>query len=417
MDKDTTTSTFVKLLNPLNLKNALSSFLNLDAYVKKLTTEKWLYLMIFAQLHQLPSRKQLVTKLQGTEDLQKAINLESISDSQLSRKDRNVDPNLLEHLFTEVVQQMKRGTKPAHYLQTMGGPLYLVDASTISLCLSQCQWATFRPRQRKGGVKIHLRTICLPDGVLPDKAVLQAAIHSDRSQMNELVIEPGALYIFDRGYNDYEAFDHYCRPETLITFVTRLKSNAVVEVTEELPVVPGSPITREARVRLGSGKTRMAHELRLIETTDSKGKLIQLIANDWGRSAEEIGELYRKRWQIELFFKWAKQHLQIKKFYGQSERAVYNQIWIALITYCLLRLLQQRTKSPHTLFRLLQHVRDTLFKPLLDLIQLLHRKPTRTSRGRRRVDPEEEFRQFVKQLEEEGMESIEGLYADVMEVI
>ena len=89
MDKDTTTSTFVKLLNPLNLKNALSSFLNLDAYVKKLTTEKWLYLMIFAQLHQLPSRKQLVTKLQGTENLQKAINRAKPKAAPHKRRARN----------------------------------------------------------------------------------------------------------------------------------------------------------------------------------------------------------------------------------------------------------------------------------------------------------------------------------------
>ena len=178
----------------------------------------------------------------------------------------------------------------------------------------------------------------------------------------------------------------------------------------------GSPTNHPAQ-----NPCRSARNIRrkTICPAHNKGKLIQLITNDWGRSAEEIGELYRKRWQIRTVFSSGQNStFRSKRSYGQkSERAVYNQIWIALITYCLLRLLQQRTKSPHTLFRLLRRVRDTLFKPLLDLIQLLHRKPTRTSRGRRRVDPEEEFRQFVKQLEEEGMESIEGLYADVMEVI
>src|SRR5690625_2272409 len=169
MDKDTTTSTFFECLKPLELKNFLKDFLDLDRYVKKLTCDKWISLMILAQLMQIPSGKQLAVKLNNTEEWQQAIKLSSISDSQLSRKLRNTDSQILKQLFTNIVCQLKRDIQPKHHLQTMGS-IYLVDASTIPLCLSLSRWATFRPHQEKGGVKIHMRVKILPKGVSPDDA-------------------------------------------------------------------------------------------------------------------------------------------------------------------------------------------------------------------------------------------------------
>ncbi|QDI91557.1 IS4 family transposase [Salicibibacter halophilus] len=412
MDKDTTTTTFKEALHPLNITKILQEFLGLDRYVKKFTFEKWVALMIFAQIEQIPSGKQLALKLNNKEELQKCLNLSSISASQLSRRSRTIDSDVNQALFTDVVSRMKREIHPRDRLQVMS-PIYLVDASIIPLCLSLCRWATYRPKQGKGGLKIHMKVACLPDGTAPEDAVLKPAIHADRTEMNELITEEGALYLFDRGYNDYEAFDRYCDPDINIRFITRVKSNAVFDVIEELPVNPDGPITRHARIRLGGGKKKMKHPLRLIETHDSEGNLIQLITNDKAYETEDLGELYRKRWHIELFFKWAKQHLQIQSFYGTSPNAVYNQIWMALITYCLLRLLQARTGCTQSLFHLLLCVRDNCFKPFQELVKHLHRKPTRTSKGRQRSDPEREFRRFVELVEKEGMESAEALYADI----
>ncbi|QDI90776.1 IS4 family transposase [Salicibibacter halophilus] len=412
MDKDTTSTTFKEALHPLNIKKVLEDFIGIDRYVKKLTHEKLVALMIYAQIYQIPSAKQLALTLKNSEELQESVNLSSISSSQLTRRLSDIGADVSQALFSDVVSQMKREIHPRHRLQVMS-PIYLVDASIIPLCLSLCRWATYRPKQGKGGLKIHMNVACLPDGTAPEDAVLKPAIHADRTEMNELIVEEGALYLFDRGYNDYEAFDRYCEPETNIRFITRLKSNAVFDVIEEFPVNPDGPITRHARIRLGGGQKQMTHALRLIETHDSEGNLIQLITNDEEGKAEDLGELYRKRWHIELFFKWAKQHLQIKSFYGTSPNAVYNQIWMALITYCLLRLLQVLTGCTQSLFYLLRCVRDDCFKPFKELVKHLHRKPTRTSKGRQRTDPEGEFRRFTELVEKEGLEGAAAVYADV----
>jgi IS4 transposase len=165
--------------------------------------------------------------------------------------------------------------------------------------------------------------------------VITPAKRSDRSQMDQLVVdETGALNVFDRGYNDYKKFDDYC--EKGILFVTRLKSNAIIKVIIDNPVDPDGVIDKDQIVRLGEGRNQMKHDLRLIETKDTEGNPIIILTNDFAISALEIGDIYRYRWQIELFFKWIKQRLTVKHLYGASDQAVENQIFIALITYCLL---------------------------------------------------------------------------------
>ncbi len=149
-----------------------------------------------------------------------------------------------------------------------------------------------------------------------------------------MIEENDVLNVFDRGYVDYRKFDSYC--ERHIRFVTRLKGNALVEVVAELPVDPAGPINKDRIVYLGKeGLNKIQHPLRLIETTDSEGNRVTILTNDITLKAAEIADIYRYRWQIELFFKWTKQHLRVKHFYGLSQQAVENQIFIALITYCL----------------------------------------------------------------------------------
>ncbi|GAW28754.1 hypothetical protein ULO1_13240 [Carboxydocella sp. ULO1] len=202
------------------------------------------------------------------------------------------------------------------------------------MCLTQYRWAEFR--KDKSGVKLHLRLRLFEQGVLPDCAQITTAKYSDRTQMDNLVVEEkDVINIFDRGYIDYRKFDQYCKEG--IGFVTRLKSNAVVYVQKELSVLPESEIKRDCIAILGWGSSRMEHPVRLIETMDTEGKQIL------DMSAEEIGQLYRYRWQIEIFFKWLKQHLHVKHLYSLSQQAVENQLYIALATYCLLKIIQLET--------------------------------------------------------------------------
>jgi IS4 transposase len=190
------------------------------------------------------------------------------------------------------------------------------------------------------------------------KADLTYGNQPDNKQMDDLILfEPGALYVFDRGYLDHKKFDTYC--ENNIRFVTRLKKNIAVRVIEEVtrPKQEGDPIIREAIVVLGSQKKKMKNPLRLIELKDTKGNPITVITNDFEVTPEEIGTIYRNRWVIETFFRWIKQNLAITKLYGTTQNAVYNQIMISLILFNLLVLLHPKVDLAHTLGILLKKIR------------------------------------------------------------
>jgi len=209
--------------------------------------------------------------------------------------------------------------------------------------------------------------------------------------------EEDALNVFDRGYIDYKKFDNYC--EKGIRFVTRLKGNAVIEVVAELPVDPDGPIKKHQIVYLGKeGINMMKNPLRLVETEDTQGNPVIIITNDLKLKAEEIGTIYRYRWQIELFFKWIKQHLRVKHFYGTSEQAVKNQIFIALITYCLLLLLKLKVGYKGPLLTITRLIHTCLCDTFTSFVQKLYRKPKRRSKGRRRLNQEAIYQATVRQV-------------------
>jgi len=156
----------------------------------------------------------------------------------------------------------------------------------------------------------------------------------------------------------------------------------------------------ESIVILGDPKkTKMRHQLRHIHTVDTNGKPVVILTNDFKTSALEISEIYRSRWEIEHFFKWVKQHLKVKKFYGQSANAVYSQIWLALITYCLLLLTQVNLKAKNSLLEIQRHLKDNLFQPFSVFLDILRRQSTKTSRGRQKKDYNREFQQLLKLVE------------------
>lgn len=166
----------------------------------------------------------------------------------------------------------------------------------------------------------------------------------------------------------YKQFDQYCLEG--IRFITRLKKNAEIEVISEQIPDPENLIYQDAEIFLGQNqnKTKMQHSLRLIRIKDSEGNPVEIVTSCFDMTAKEIGDLYRYRWKIETFFKWMKQHLKTKSFFGKSENAVYNQIWIALITYCLKVLLQLKFNHTGTLLELKRSLETFLFKGLDPLI-------------------------------------------------
>jgi len=394
--KDTTNSTFEQLFKPIFSQNfrQLLQKLEVDKYVKKLTAFKFIILIAFAQLEQLKSLREISNNF-CNKQFSKAIILSSISFSQISRKLRSLMLETVQSLFQDLVRQvgLQTGFKPIS--QTLGR-LHLIDSSVISLCLTRYRWASFR--KTKGGIKLHLRLRLFAQGVLPDAAVITPAKVADKTKMDGLVVEEkGAFNVFDRAYVDYKKFDDYCAKGVL--FASRLKKNALVEVVKELPLAPGSKIMKDRIVILGKeGFTKMHHPLRCIETKDMSDKPVIIITNEFKLSAEEIGDIYIYRWQIELFFKWIKQHLQVKHFYGYSQRAVEVQLYIALITYCLLKIIQLKTGYEGPLLQIQRILKTCLYEPFSCFVRILFRKPARFSQGRRKIDHERIYQETLRQV-------------------
>lgn len=181
------------------------------------------------------------------------------------------------------------------------------------------------------------------------------------------------------------------RPDSLMTGMLalfhrniHLKKNAVIEPLHTYDLPQGSKVSLDEKVQIGTPQKRMKHPLRMIQTEDSEGNMLFLITNRFDLSADEIGEMYRSRWAIETFFKWMKQHIKIKSFYGTSENAVMNQVWIALIAFCLLIMIKQETGVKHKLLQIYRWLKVFLWNTYDVWFAKMNRQPSRTSTGRKK---------------------------------
>ncbi|PZD96584.1 IS4 family transposase [Paenibacillus sambharensis] len=382
MDKDTLFSSFGKWLSPICSKMFHTQIAKSgqDKYVKKLTTLAYLKLFLHAQLQQREGLREIADDVLSKE-FQRELGLETISAAQLSRKHSRVNPDLLQQIFERLAKQIlsRHGCSIANRKA-----LRIIDSTTVALCLQRYKWADFR--KTKAGIKLHLR-LAFADAheVLPEKATITTARKNDRTQMDDLIHEEGITYVFDRGYVDYRIFDRYCSDG--IYFATRLKENAMIEPLQSLEIPEDSKVTMDERVLVGSGQKRMKHKLRMVETTDSQSNLLILLTNRFDLSCDEISEMYRSRWAIETFFKWMKQHLKIKHFYGTSQQAAHNQVWLTLIAFCLLMLAKLDANVEHSLLQIQRWLKALMWKPYALWIGRMKRKPSRKSAGRRRLEP------------------------------
>lgn len=412
MDKDITKTTINELLNELNEKAFIRilNVMDLDKYVKKLTAYKFLQLLIIAQVNEVESLTRLSRYVRDEEKLQKQIDFQAISTSQLSRKQGTLSSEFFEKVFHHLVTEIQIRMRQTPFLHNIGS-LHVIDSSTMTMSLSQYPWATFR--KTKAGVRLHMRVVVTKDLTVPDKAILLPAIHADRTQMDELItIDPDALYLFDRGYLDYKKYNLYCQEN--VRFITRLKKNAKVEVLTEQEADLENLIFQDAEVFLGDEQngTKTQYTLRLIKTEDQEGNPVSILTSCFDLSAKEIGDLYRYRWKIETFFKWMKQHMRIKSFYGESQNAVYNQIWIALITYCLNVLLQLKVGYTGSLLDMKSSLKTLLFNEFDAFFKAIFHKPNRTSAGRKKHDWLAEFQLLEQQFSEGEVSFLDELTYD-----
>ncbi|QGG52138.1 IS4 family transposase [Lysinibacillus pakistanensis] len=359
MDKFTRKTSFEQWVLPISttqMEKLIESY-QLNYYTKKLYITSFLRLLLFAQLNETESLRALSDTL-FSDDLQKATNLASISFSQLGRRLNQVPTEFFQQIFLNLVAQIHTKSNFEQRRKTTT-PLKIIDSSTLPLNLNNHQWAEFR--KTKSGVKLHLRLVYLENGYsYPDKAVLTNAKEHDRGQLEVLVDEKECMYVFDRGYLDYERFD--CMTDDGFFFVSRLRKNAVIRVLEPFELPTDSIVSSDEMIVIGTTQNRAENLFRLIKVLDTKGKELHLITNRFDISADEIAELYKSRWAIELFFKWMKQHLNIKKFYGQSEQAVHNQVYIAMIVYCLNVIAQLNTNSNRTYLQISRWLKASPWK-------------------------------------------------------
>lgn len=357
MDKITRKTSFGQWFSPINLQlfEEQVKTMKLDYYTKKLTTESFLKLLLFAQLEEIESLHALSDCL-FDDQLQKGVGLHSISISQLSRRLNGINPDLFQKLFLDLVAKIHAKTQ--HTKRVM--PLKIIDSSTLPLNLTNHKWAKFR--KTKAGVKLHLRLVFMEKGIsYPEKALMTTAREHDRGQLEIMVDDKECMYVFDRGYLDYERFDRMT--DDGYFFLSRLRKNAVIREVYDFKLPEDTSVLSDQMVLIGTTQNRAENYFRLLKVMDSKGNELHLITNRFDLSAEEISEMYKSRWAIELFFKWIKQHLSIKKFYGQSEWAIQNQVFIALIVFCLHVLAQIETNSTRKTLQISRYLRAALWKP------------------------------------------------------
>jgi hypothetical protein len=236
---------------------------------------------------------------------------------------------------------------------------YAFDSTTIDLCLSLFPWARFR--RRKGAVKLH--TLLDLRGNIPSFIHISSGKVHDVNALDELVLEPGAFYILDRGYVDFGRL--YRFTQQMAFFIIRGKRNLDYARQAYRRVDKSTGLRSDQKVILNGPKTSKQYPvaLRRITYVDAEtGKRFTFLTNNWTLPALSIARLYKCRWQVELFFKWIKQHLRIKAFYGTSENAVKTQVWIAISVYVLVAILRKELRLPRSLYEILQILSVTLFE-------------------------------------------------------
>ncbi len=313
----------------------------------KYKTYDQLVALLFGQLNKCYTLSDISCGLSISSTFLSDIGLsQSPAKSTMSDGNKNRDYRVFESLYNRLLSYYKETLKSKHQSHVIeeikNHNIKLIDSTTISLCLNLFDWAKFRTA--KGGLKIH--TVWDDQLGLPDMVnISQAKLH-DRYGLENNVFEKGTIIVEDRGYFDFSLMMARINAEN--NFVTRIKDNTLYKTIEEkeLPDDKEQDILKDEIIGLTSKKAIESgintQKLRLVHVyREDENKVIEIITNQLGWSARTIAELYKKRWDIELFFKAMKQNLQIKTFLGTSENAVKSQIFVALISYLLLELIKR----------------------------------------------------------------------------
>ena len=327
--------------------------------------------LVMAQLSGRSSLRDIVENLAAQAHRLYHLGAGLLTRSNLSRMNESKPYELYEALFAKLLVRCQ-GSTPGHGFR-FKNPLYSLDASTIDLCLSVFPWADFR--STKGAIKLHVGLN--HDGYLPE------FIHITEGKVHEVNIGKlmqflkGSIIAMDRGYTDYSWYKSL--NDQGLFFVTRQKRNADYRVVKRQTVDTSQGLTSDQIIQFtGKQKSKQCPiEIRRIGYRDPEsGKHYVFLTNHRKLSAQTIAAIYKSRWQVELFFKWIKQNLEIKSFIGVSKNAVMTQIWIAMCVYLMLSFLKFQSKLTKSLQQILRILQLNLFEKR-DLMALLRGDPIR----------------------------------------
>ncbi len=326
---------------------------------------------IFAQLSGVDSLRDLETTFRSRLRNLYHLGLDKFSRSTMADANEKRDSLIFEKMFNELVK-MAQSRAPGHTFR-FKNPLYSLDSSTITLCLSMFRWAKFRTR--KGALKIH--ALLDHRGHLPSALVITDGKGADIKAAQRFHFEPDSILVVDRGYVDYCWLYQLCLQR--VWWVSRLKKRMDFQILERRPVDRSTGVTSDWTIRIRGAKAdSIPALLRRVRYVDREtGTAYEFFTNIFHLSAKEIADIYKARWDIELFFKWIKQNLKIKSFFGTSENAVRIQVWCALCVYLMVAYLKFLSKSPFSLSKLLVRIRANLMEKAR-LVMVLYQEHGRT---------------------------------------
>ena len=321
-----------------------------NRYVKHFTCWNQLLALMFGQLSNRESLRDLVVALEAHQSKCYHLGLgkNPIAKTTFATANKNRDYRIFEEFAFYMMDQAR--SKRATDIFKLKGKVYAFDSTTIPLCLSVFWWAKFR--KRKGGVKAHV-LYDLESQVPAYFHITKASVH-DSKAMKEIPYESGSYYVFDRGYNAFKELYRIHRHESF--FVVRAKKNLQYKCIKWKRRMPKNVIT-DSEILLADYITskKYKEKLRLVRFYDEKeGREFAFLTNAFHLSALQVANLYKNRWQIELFFKWLKQHLKIKKFWGTTGNAVRIQISAAITAYCLVAIVQHDMHLERSTYEVLQ---------------------------------------------------------------
>ena len=323
--------------------------------------------MAFAQLTYRESLRDIETCLQAVDSKRYHMGIRGkVSRNNLAHANATRDWRIYADFAQILIAEARSLYADEDLGVDLDATVYALDASTIDLCLAMFPWAKFR--KTKGAVKLH--TLLNLHGNIPEFILISDGKLHDVNVLDHLIPVPGAYYVMDRGYLDFARL--YALDQAKAYFITRAKKNFTFKrrYSHEVDKTTGVQCDQTIVLETFYSYQGYPQPLRRIRYYDEKlGKRLVFLTNDFELPATTIAALYKSRWQIELFFKWIKQHLRIKTFYGTNQNAVKAQIWIAVSVYLLVAIAKKRLGLPQSLYTILQILSVSVFEkaPLAEL--------------------------------------------------